>query len=97
MKRILWWLIAGTRGGMNRARIMIALHDRPYNANQLADLLDLDYKTIRHHLDLLIGHHLVVTQGDGYGRMHFLSRELEASYDDFLEIWARIRKTSKSN
>jgi hypothetical protein len=34
MKRLLWWLLAGTRGGRNRARIIMALHERPYNANQ---------------------------------------------------------------
>ncbi len=53
-KRLLWWLIAGTRGGVNRARIILALHDLPSNANQLAEHLGLDYKTIRHHLDVLI-------------------------------------------
>ncbi|HIE30965.1 MAG TPA: ArsR family transcriptional regulator, partial [Methanosarcinales archaeon] len=35
MKRMLWWLIAGTKGGVNRARIIKILHERPYNANQL--------------------------------------------------------------
>ena len=53
MEDLLWWLIAGTRGGINRARIIKELHMRPYNANQLAKNLDLDYKTIRHHMDVL--------------------------------------------
>ena len=30
MKQILWWLIAGSRGGINRARIILALRGRPY-------------------------------------------------------------------
>jgi len=46
MKKILWWLIAGTKGGINRARIIIELHERPYNANQLSEKLELDYKTL---------------------------------------------------
>lgn len=50
MKRILWWLIAGTKGGVNRARIINILNERPYNANQLSEVVDLDYKTVRHHL-----------------------------------------------
>jgi hypothetical protein len=29
---------------MNRARIIRALKDRPYNANQLTEVLGLDYK-----------------------------------------------------
>jgi len=53
LRQLLWYLIAGTRGGMNRARILEALHERPYNANQLSETLGLDYRTIRHHLELL--------------------------------------------
>ncbi|MDP3066542.1 MAG: hypothetical protein Q8N08_07375, partial [Methanobacteriaceae archaeon] len=45
MEGLLWWLIAGNRGGINRARIINELQSRPYNANQLAKSLGLDYKT----------------------------------------------------
>ena len=92
MNRLLWWLLAGTRGGANRARIIMTLSERPDNANQLAETLGLDYKTVRHHLDILLKHGVIVTQGDGYGRMFFLSRDMEANYDEFNEIWARIGK-----
>jgi hypothetical protein len=33
MERLLWWLIAGKRGGISRARIIKKLADRPYNTN----------------------------------------------------------------
>ena len=42
MEDIIWWLIAGTRGGINRARIINELNSRPYNANQLAKKLNLE-------------------------------------------------------
>ena len=96
MKRVLWWLIAGTRGGANRARIISTLHDRPANANQIAQMLGLDYKTVRHHLDVLVKNRLLVTQGDGYGMIYFLSQDLEDSYDSFNEIWVRFGETGKS-
>ena len=54
VKYILGWLIAGTRGGVTRARIITALKDSPSNANQLSTLLKLDYRTVRHHLDILL-------------------------------------------
>ena len=53
MEKALWYLLVGTRGGENRARIIGALDERPRNANQLAECLDLDYSTIRHHLDMV--------------------------------------------
>jgi predicted ArsR family transcriptional regulator len=53
MKRVLWWLILGTRGGVNRARIIKILNERPYNAHQIAELLELNYRTIRHHMKIL--------------------------------------------
>lgn len=89
-KQILWWLIAGSKGGVNRARIINALHTRPYNANQLTQELALDYKTVRHHLDVLKKHQVISRMGEGYGAMYFLSDRMEKGFDDFLEIWSQI-------
>ena len=41
-KRLLWFLFAGSRGGENRIRIIDLLKDRPYNMNQLAEVLGID-------------------------------------------------------
>jgi DNA-binding transcriptional ArsR family regulator len=90
MKQILWWLIAGSRGGINRARIIMALNERPYNANQLAQMAGLDYKTVRHHLDLLKKHRVITTPGEDYGTMSFLSESMRTNYADFLEIWKQV-------
>lgn len=89
-KRLLWWLLAGSRGGYNRARIILTLHDMPANANQLAEHLELDYKTIRHHLDILIKHEAIVPQGEGYGTVYFVSDDIESNFEDFRQIWVRI-------
>ena len=53
MEGSLWYVLTGTRGESNRMRILQAVDKRPRNANQLAEDLDLDYKTVRHHLDVL--------------------------------------------
>lgn len=89
--RRLWYLVGGTRGGFNRARILRVLHDRPYNANDLATQLVLDYKTVRHHLAVLRENDCVMMLGDeGYGTLYSLSPRLQVHFDDFLEIWRRI-------
>jgi DNA-binding transcriptional ArsR family regulator len=90
VKQILWWLIAGSRGGINRARIIMALEKRPYNANQLTQLFGIDYKTVRHHLDVLRKHHAITAQGEEYGTMYFLSDAMRTNFADFLEIWKQV-------
>jgi DNA-binding transcriptional ArsR family regulator len=94
MKRVLWYLIAGSRGGVNRARIIEALHDRPYNANQLSQELDLDYKTIQHHIKVLEDHNIIVnSMGEKkYGAMIFLSDRMEDNFPVFLEILSKMKK-----
>ncbi|MDP2767734.1 MAG: winged helix-turn-helix domain-containing protein [Candidatus Methanoperedens sp.] len=42
------------------------LIDRPYNANQLAEAMNMDYKTIRHHLDILTKNGVITMEGDKY-------------------------------
>ncbi len=91
MKSVLWWLIAGSKGGVNRARIIKELHDRPYNANQLTQRLGLDYKTIRHHLKVLAENGIIESNtGEKYGTMYFLSKKMDETYALFMEIWSKI-------
>lgn len=89
-RRIIWWVFTGNRGGPNRARIIATLKEQPLNANQLAQKLGMDYKTIRHHLKVLLKNRLVLEVGEGYGAMYFISPELEQNYEEFLGIWNRI-------
>ncbi len=92
MKTILWWLIAGSKGGINRAKIIKELHDRPYNANQITERLGLDYKTVRHHLKVLSENGIIeCNSGERYGTMYFLSKNMEDNFPLFLEIWDKIR------
>ncbi|MGD0803110.1 MAG: winged helix-turn-helix domain-containing protein [Candidatus Bathyarchaeia archaeon] len=96
-KQLLLWLIEGSRGGVNRGKIIEAIKNEPLNANQLCNLLGVDYRTIRHHLDVLEKNHLIVAVGEHYGKVYFLSQDLEMNYMDFEEIWNKIAKRLKSN
>lgn len=92
VEKILWWLIAGSKGGVNRARIINALHKRPYNANKLAEKLNLDYKTIRYHIKILEDNHVIKASGGKYGAMYFLSPQLEDNYELFKKIYHEIEE-----
>lgn len=85
-KHLLGWLITGTRGGPTRAKILEVLKNKPQNANQFAMLLGMDYKTMRHHLDVLEKNRLIISVGDRYGVTYFLSQVMEDNYNLFIEI-----------
>lgn len=87
----LWYLVAGTRGGLNRGRILQILRERPLNANDLSGRLGLDYKTVRHHLDVLRENDCIMTLGnEGYGLLYTLSPRLQTHFEDFEQIWRRL-------
>jgi DNA-binding transcriptional ArsR family regulator len=93
LKKLLWHLVVGTRGGINRARILVLLKERPYNANSLASELGLDYKTVRHHLSVLRRNDLVMaSEEDEYGTLYFLTPTMLRCWEDFQEIWEKVGK-----
>ena len=93
-KRVLWYLIGSTRGGVNRAKIIEMVSSRPANANQIATELRLDYKTVLHHLKVLTDNGLIITDNrDSYGAAYFLTPIMENNLQSFAEIMDRIRKS----
>ena len=90
MEGVLWYVLTGTRGGANRARILQTIEARPRNANQLAEELDLDYKTVRHHLDVLTDNDVVEKSGDDYGAVYLLTDRARHHWDTIEEIIAEV-------
>ena len=86
MEKALWYLLTATRGGENRVRLIRALGARPRNANKLAEELDVSYKTIRHHLDILEDHGVVESGGNDYGKLYFLTDHFEQHRETFEQI-----------
>jgi predicted transcriptional regulator len=92
-KRLLWYLFAGSKGGENRIKIINLLQDTPLNINRMAEVLDLDYKAVQHHVDVLEKNNLVNRMGEKYGIMYFVSNYLESNMDTFREIVTKINKS----
>lgn len=42
-------------GGAIRSRILLLLHDKPTNIHRISKELNLDYKTVKHHLSISRG------------------------------------------
>jgi DNA-binding transcriptional ArsR family regulator len=90
MEAVLWYVLTGTRGGKNRVRILRSIDERPRNANQLAEDLDLDYKTVRHHLDVLMDNDIVAKSGDDYGAVYLPTDRARHHWDTVEEIAAEV-------
>ena len=91
--KILWYLLAGTKGGETRARIIHSIMKKPQNANQLSSSLNLDYKTIQHHLRILLENRMMtVFNKEKYGAVYFLSDEMKGNMGIFKEILAKFGK-----
>ena len=93
MKNLLWYLVAGTKGGQTRGKIIDLLKKNPCNANKIAEILKLDYKTIRHHLEVLEKNNIVIAINKGnYGAVYFLSEFMEQNFKVFGGIWGQFGK-----
>lgn len=90
LNKLLGWLITGTKGGKTRAQIIKSVKSSPQNANQLATQLNVDYKTIRHHLAILEKNRLVVPIGAHYSTVYFLSQPMEENYSMFEDITNKL-------
>ncbi|MFQ6025625.1 MAG: ArsR/SmtB family transcription factor [Nitrosopumilaceae archaeon] len=93
VKRLLYFVFAGSRGGLNRMRLISTLRKRPLNQNQLAKELGLDYKAIQHHIGVLEKNNLISRVGEGYGVTFFISTFLEVNIDAFNEIVNKLEKS----
>lgn len=91
-KRLLWFVFAGSRGGLNRLRLVSVLKNTPLNANQLAKEMGLDYKAIQHHVRVLEKNNIVTKVGEKYNVTYFVSSFLEANMESFDEIAAKLEK-----
>ena len=92
-KRLLWFVFAGSRGGLNRMRIISEIKKTPLNTNQLANKLGLDYKAIKHHIGVLQKNNLIISVGEKYAVAFFISPLLEANLEDLDEIEKKLDKS----
>ena len=92
-KRLLWFVFAGSRGGLNRLKIISKLRENPFNINQLAKELGLDYKAIQHHIQVLEKNNMITKIGEKYNVTYFISTYLEVNMEAFEEIEGKLDKS----
>ncbi len=89
-RRLLWFLLGGSRGGENRVRILNAIRTRPNNLNQLSKLLGIDYRSVQHHMGVLLKNSLVIGSGEKYGVVFSIHPWLEYHSATFEQVCQKL-------
>ena len=89
-KMILWFFIGGSRGGPNRARILNLVKNAPMNGHQISKSLNLDHKTVAHHLKILAKNDLLEKAEKSYGAEYQISLIMKRNLKVLEEIIEKI-------
>lgn len=90
IKMLFWVVFAGSKGAHNRIKIVNLLKNTPYNLNQLSGELNLDYKTIQHHIRVLEKNNFVSKNDSAYPTVYLLTPQLEFHMNVLDEIQVTI-------
>lgn len=86
IEQTMYWLLAGSKGSLNRIRILSTLEKKPMNMNELSKETQMNYKTAQHHIELLLENNLIVGKGNKYGQVYFLSDLLKSKNELFTTL-----------
>ena len=89
-KMLFWFLFASSRGAETRIKVVNQLQQRPYNTHQLSKELNMDYKAVKHHLNVLEKNSLIGKFEAVYGAVYFMSPLFEENISLFEEIRSKI-------
>ena len=95
-RNLLLYLFTGTRGGFTRLRIIMLLLEQPYNTHQLAQEMNLDYKAVQHHMQVLEKNNMVTKIGEKYGAIFHLSNFLEFNIRALDEAIVKLERKMNS-
>lgn len=91
-RRILSNIILGRKGGPTTVRIIDELLTKPYNVNQLSQTLHLDYKTVRHHINIIYGCKFLEKEDLGYCVLYYPSNRLINCLKEYYNIKGNLKK-----
>jgi DNA-binding transcriptional ArsR family regulator len=98
MNKILFSTIS-KKGGPTRLKIINELYKSPQNKNQLAKKLKIQYRTVIHHMKILLEENIVERENKKYARLYFLTEDMynnECKFRNFEKQMERMHmKESK--
>lgn len=79
-------LLFQKKGGKTSARIIEQLLIRPYNPNQIAELLDISYNTAYYHMQIMQKFNLIEKKTDQYGSFYEATEALLNESESFFKL-----------
>ncbi|MDL2247012.1 winged helix-turn-helix domain-containing protein [Methanobrevibacter sp. OttesenSCG-928-K11] len=92
MNKVLYSLISKKRGGPTRAKIINELYISPQNTNQLAKKLKIQYRTVNHHMAILLNENIVEKENKKYGGLYFLTDDMYDNKEKFRKFEKQMAK-----
>ncbi len=94
-RHLMWHIFAATKGGQKRIMMVVLLRKRPFNAHQLCKELGVDYRTILHHIKVLVDNQFITCEEKRYGEMYFLTEFFESQIAEFDDIVNKLGNNNK--
>ncbi len=85
-------VFTGMGGRYTRLRILCAITEDPMNTMELSKKLEMDYKTIKHSIEVLEKNDLIVREGEGYGDMFFPSEKISSNLPTLYTVIRKVEK-----
>lgn len=76
-------LIVGRKGGKTTIKIIDKILIKPHNINQLSNLLNLDYKTVNYHIEIICEHKYVEKEELKNCTLYYPSNKLFNCLDEY--------------
>ena len=79
-------LLLQRKGGRTSAKIIEKLLERPYNPNQIAELLGMSYNTAYYHMQIMKKYGLVEKKRNDYGSLYEATQNLVNQKELFYKL-----------
>ncbi len=79
-------LILQRKGGLTSLKVMEVILKYPSNINEIADIIKMDYNTVKYHVEILVENNLIKPNGSTYGCVYESSEDLMENIDIYESV-----------
>lgn len=85
IRRLFYWLFFASKGGKTRLRIIKELLNSPMNKNELSKSLTLNYRTVEHHIKVLLENNILEGDERKYDSIFYIKENMKMFINKIVE------------